>query len=119
MPRHVLISTGPTYFSPLDEKMQFDWLASIPCVADVSSDMQITLKRLPGDADLRELIAVLYRYRMDMTPLTAFKTNRNKKWFAENKHAFWHAEVFGKPKRKRSNRKRKGRRQMKAARSIK
>ena len=102
MPRHVLIVRGPTYGSPLDEKMHFDWLASIPCVANVGgelNDMHITLKRLPGEMDLRELIAVLYRYRMDMTGLAAFKSSRNKKWFAENS---WHAKVFGKPKRKRS-----------------
>jgi len=57
-----LIVRGPKYGSPLDEKMHFDWLASIPCVADVGgelNDMHITLKRLPDDSDLYELIAVL------------------------------------------------------------
>jgi hypothetical protein len=105
MSRRVLIVRGPTYFSALDEKMQFDWLASIPCVSDVggkSSDMHITLKRLPGEMDLRELIAIFHRYRMDMTPLATLKSSRNRKWFFENKNAYWHAEVFGKPKRKRS-----------------
>jgi hypothetical protein len=103
MSRRILIAKEPVfYLSALDEKMQFDWLASIPCVADVSSDMHITLKHVPGENDLRELIAVFYRYRTDMTCLAAFKSSRNKKWFAENKHAYWHSEVFGKPARKRS-----------------
>lgn len=119
MSRRILIVRGPTYFSPLDEKLQFDWLASIPCAAKVSSDMHITLKRPPGRADLWELIAVLYRYRMDMTPLAALKTSRNKKWFFENKDAYWHSEVFGKPARKRPSLKPKRRRQRKTETSIK
>lgn len=102
MPRHVLIVRGPTYFSPLDEKMQFDWLASIPCVADIGgeyADMHIVLKRLPGRADLRELIAIFRRYRR---PLAALKCSRNAKWFEQYKAADWYAEIFDKPKRKRS-----------------
>lgn len=100
----ILVVRGPTFFSPLDEEMLFRWFASIPCFANVrgvSSDLHITLKRRPGDMDLRELTALLYRYRMDMTGLAAFKSSRNKKWFAENKYAYWHTKVFGRPARKR------------------
>jgi hypothetical protein len=104
MSRRILIVRGPTYFSPLDEKMQFDWLASIPCVASVGgeyADIHITLKRMPGRADLRELIAVLRRYRTDLRPLAALKCSRTSKWFAEYKAADWYPEIFGKPARKR------------------
>ena len=92
-----MIVRGPTYFSQGDEKAFFEWLASISCVDGVSGrsrDLHITLKRQPGDAQLRELIALLYRYGMDMTPLAALKTGHNAHWFAENKRAFWHHSVF-------------------------
>jgi hypothetical protein len=92
---------GPRYFSPGDEKAFFDWLECIPCVEGVRgrlTDLHITLQRPPGDRQLRELIAVFRRYGMDMKALAVLKTNRNAVWFAENKNAYWHAQMFGKPK---------------------
>jgi hypothetical protein len=70
--RRELIFRGPTYYSPGDEKAFFDWLLSIPSVKAVGGklwDLSITLKRQPSNADLRELLALLFRYRMDMKPL--------------------------------------------------
>ncbi|WP_374312749.1 hypothetical protein [Dongia sp.] len=97
----LLIVTGPTYFSPRDEGSFFHWLQSISCVESVSgqlTDLHIRLKRPPSATDLRELIALLYRYQMDMKPLAALKTARNADWFAQNTEAYWHAPVFGKAK---------------------
>ncbi len=94
-----LVIRGPKYFSPGDEKAFFDWLQSLSCVAKVGGrlrDLYITLKHVPNDTDLRELIALLFRYRMNMKSLAAFRTSRNAKWFANNPDAFWHAKVFGK-----------------------
>ena len=104
MSRRMIVVRGPVYFSPGDEKAFFDWLLSIPCVENVGGegyDVHIHLKRLPGNADLRELIAVLFRYRMKMTSLAAFRTARNAAWF-DNRIKFWHAGVFGRPKRNMS-----------------
>jgi hypothetical protein len=103
MPHRELIVRGPTYFSAGDESAFFAWLSSIPCVADItgqSRDLHIRLRRMPSNADLRELVALLYRYKMDMRPLAAMKTPRNTKWFADPK-AYWHAKLFGKHKRSR------------------
>lgn len=97
-----LIVRGPTYYSSGDEMAFFKWLKSIPCVDDVtgrSNDLHIRLKRAPSNTDLREFVALLYRYKMDMTPLAAMKTSRNAKWFADPK-AYWHANVFRKRTRK-------------------
>src|SRR5260370_1418230 len=99
-----LVVRGPTYFSPGDEKAFYDWLHSIPCVAEVGGRLRsahITLKRAPSDFDLRELVAFFFRYRMNMKPLAAFKTARNAKWFADPNKA-WHAKVFGKVVRRRA-----------------
>jgi hypothetical protein len=93
-----LIVRGPTYFSPGDERAFFNWLQSIPSVSDVggsSRDLHITLKRPPSNGDLREFVALLHRYRMNMKPLAAFRTPRNAEWFARP-GTFWHPEVFGK-----------------------
>ncbi|HEY1708910.1 MAG TPA: hypothetical protein VGG10_11650 [Rhizomicrobium sp.] len=97
MPRKLVVR-GPTYFAPGDEKAFFDWLQSIPCVEDVRGslrDLHIIFKRPPSNGDLRELIALLHRYRMNMKPLAAFRTPRNAEWFTRP-GSFWHAKVFGK-----------------------
>jgi hypothetical protein len=98
MPHRELIVGGPSYFSMGDEHAFFHWLQSIPCVESVigrSTDLCIRLRRPPSRADLRELIAVLYRYQMDMKPLAALRTARNSSWFAENPEVYWHAPIFG------------------------
>jgi hypothetical protein len=35
---------------------------------------------------------------MNMKALAALKTTRNAAWFAENRNAYWHAQMFGKSK---------------------
>jgi hypothetical protein len=97
-----IIVRGPTYFAPGDEKAFFDWPQAIPCVESVGGrvrDLHIRLKRPPSDSDLRELIALLYRYRMNMKVLAAFKTSRNAAWFFDKSGMFWHRKVFGSAKR--------------------
>ncbi len=101
MPRKLIVK-GPTYFSQRDEDLFYQWLDSIPSVGSVGGkgyEVHIELKRQPSKADLRELLALFFRYRMDMEPLAALKTARNEEWFAGNEKAFWHRPVFG-PKRK-------------------
>lgn len=47
------------------------------------------------DQDLDDIIGLFHRYNIDMKPLSRFLTNENKKWFYENKKAFWYKKVFG------------------------
>jgi hypothetical protein len=85
----------------------FDWLHSISCVESVVGrlrDLHIVLRNQPGKYQLRDLIALFYRYRMNMKPLAALKTKRNAGWFADPK-MFWYQPVFGKKKTTRSIRK--------------
>ena len=62
--------------------------------------LHIELKRAPSNADLHELVGLLHRYRMDMTPLAAFKTARNAKWFADP-GMYWDIKIFGGRKKPR------------------
>jgi hypothetical protein len=96
-----LIVRGPTYYSQGDETAFFTWLKSIRCVAGITGRLRhlhIELKRTPSNADLRELVGLLHRYRMNMKPLAKLKTPRNENWFADP-DAYWHAKVFGKSRR--------------------
>ena len=92
-----LIVRGPRYFAPGDETAFFSWLQSISCIASVGGegyDVHIKLKRPPSDSNLRELIALLFRYRMNMRVLATYRTERNAHWFDDPK-MYWHAKVFG------------------------
>jgi hypothetical protein len=95
----ILIARLGSFFSPGDEKACFDWLQSIPCVGSIGGrlrDIHIGVKKPPSNSELRELLALFYRYRIDMRPLAAFKNKRNAAWFAEDRDTFWYARVFGK-----------------------
>ena len=97
MPPRMLIVRGPTYWSQKDESVFFEWLQSISCVGKIGGrlrSLHISLKRAPSDSQLRELIALFQRYRMNMKCLAALKTTRNVVWF-DDKKMFWHARVFG------------------------
>jgi hypothetical protein len=98
MPR--LIIRGPIYGSPGDEAAFFHWLQSIGCVRRVGGsgyDLHIDVKRSRiSNADLRELCAILFRYRMPMVSLAIFRTPQNESWFAKP-GAYWFDGVFCAP----------------------
>jgi hypothetical protein len=99
VPKRELIVALGAFGSAGDEKAFFDWLQSIPCVEAAvgrSRALHITLRKQPSNSELRELIALLYRYRLDMRPPAALRNARNEGWFAENRSSFWHVHVFGK-----------------------
>lgn len=88
---------GPTYFSQNDETAMFDWLGRITVVREVTGegrDLIIVLRRAPSDNQLRDLLAPFFRYRMDMTPLAAFRTAKNQVWLSDPRN-YWFEAVFG------------------------
>lgn len=89
---------GPTYFSQNDETAMFDWLNRINVIRDVTGEgrlLIIRLKRAPNDEQLRDLIALFYRYQMDMTSLAVFRTEKNESWFSDP-GSFWFDAIFRK-----------------------
>jgi len=43
---------------------------------------------------MRDLLAILERYRLPATPLAALCTPENESWF-KDKDKFWYQDVFG------------------------
>lgn len=89
---------GPEFLSRGDENAFFARLGEIACIVSVFGRglrIEIDFGRLPRADELREMIALLYRYNLDMRWLAAFRTSRNSKWFSENKNAYWYPRVFG------------------------
>jgi len=86
------------FFSPCDENSFFSWARSIPVVEDVYGELDEIVISLASaettDEALRELIALLHRYDIDMGQLSAFETKENSHWF-RSPIKFWHQRVFG------------------------
>lgn len=95
----VTLIVGETrYLSQGDEDAFFDWLNGIGCIADVRGvgrQLLISVEEsdLP-DSDLREIIALFFRYSAEMKQLAQFLTAANAKWFRDPE-AYWYKDVFG------------------------
>jgi hypothetical protein len=97
---NILICKGIKFYSSNDEDIFFERIKKIDCIDTVSKiDKELYLYVAADnihDYDLRDLIGLFYRYKIkDMKQLKRFLTDENKKWFYENKRAFWHQKVFG------------------------
>ncbi len=102
-----IVSRLGSFYSNADEENFFGWLQCIASVSKVvgkPDGLHVSLSRSPTDKHLRQLIAILYRYDFDITPLAAFLSDRNRTWFADP-GMFWHQGVFGrgKPRRARAS----------------
>jgi len=94
-----LVCKGVIFYSNKDEDAFFEWIKKIECIEkfEGSGDelyLDIASRDL-HDHDLRDLIALFYRYRIDMKQLQQFLTADNRKWFFENKKMYWHRRVWG------------------------
>lgn len=86
------------FYSQGDELSFFKWIDSINCIKKfegVGDTMHLTVKKHKiSDRCLRELIALFYRYKIDMSQLEVFLNDKNKEWFYDRKKMFWHKKVF-------------------------
>ncbi len=82
-----------------DEDAFFWWIKRIPCIKSfegVGNKLYLDLVKRPlTDNDLRDLIGLFYRYKIDMKQLATFLTQENKEWFYGKPKGFWHRRIFG------------------------
>lgn len=93
----LLRATDVWYYSPHDEAAFFEWLDKIEAVRSYGGQvntLDITVS-VPVDEDsLRELIALFYRYRVDMSQLRSLDSDLIGGWFRDPRK-FWFEAVFG------------------------
>lgn len=94
-------ATCITYYSDNDEAAFFEWLDKIKCVDGYSGKggtlfIKIDAGKIDKDYSLRELLALFYRYDIDMSQLAIFDDRKKKKrqWFSNNPQAYWFKKVF-------------------------
>ena len=92
------MDTGVKFYHPADERVFFEWLRSIPCVASCKGEgargLVVRLKRRPGQDDLRQFLALAQRYGLDMRRFAKYKDDKNRKWFRDP-IKYWYRGVFG------------------------
>lgn len=80
-----------------DERIFFEWLSSIQSIRKFYGEgfsLFIELNESVSDEDLRELIAIFFRYNIKMSQLKQFVTAENRIWFQCNKKSYWYKKVF-------------------------
>lgn len=85
--------SGIVFMSQLDEKYLFEWAEEISCVMGWSQDKLIIRSRRISESNLRELLAMFWRYGIPMTQLAQFKNSANVVWFTDPLK-YWHKKVF-------------------------
>jgi len=80
------------FHSSGDENSFFEWLGTIKSIVkrDAAYDelyLYFEDKNIP-EKDLRELISLFFRYKVDMKQLQVFLTEENKDWL-QSKKAYW------------------------------
>lgn len=97
MNENILVCKDIKYYSRKDEDAFFEWLKKIDCVDDFMGEgnelhLYIAADDL-HDHDLRDLLAIFYRYNIDMKQLAQYLTPDNESWFKDPKK-YWYAKVF-------------------------
>jgi hypothetical protein len=99
-----LVAKGLRWFSDYDEAAFFEWLKKIPCIETYKGQgkalhIEIDQDRL-DDVCLREMLALFYRFKQEMSQLAVFKDEKKRPWFSNNSRAYWYRQVFGSVPRK-------------------
>ena len=94
-----LLCKSVWYYSSTDEDLFFEWVSKIPAIVKfdgAGDELYLYFKANKiSDYDLRDLLALFYRYKIDMKQLAVFLNKKNQSWFFENHKAYWHRRVFG------------------------
>ena len=85
------------YFSRRDEDNFFSWLKKIAAIKSVDGSTGFVILDLVSsimdDASLRELIALMSRYDLDMSCLRSQCNDGNAAWFRDPKK-YWYEKIF-------------------------
>ncbi len=95
----ILVCKELAFYSQRDQEIFLEWVSRLDCIQQVSGSGNELLLHLgsnmPADWQLRELIGLFYRYKIDMSQLSIFLTDENKIWFCnQDSKEFWYQDIF-------------------------
>jgi hypothetical protein len=93
----VLKADRIVFRSQHDEEALFEWGQKLRCIDAIRGEgtalVFVVIRRNVTDTALRELLALFFRYSVDMAQLAVFQTKKNTSWFA-NPKSYWFDMVF-------------------------
>lgn len=100
----ILTCKAVKFHFELDEAAFFEWIKKIPSIIKYNgrgNELYLYFKNKNiSDDDLRSVIGLFYRYKIDMKQLQIFLDDNNREWFEGKPKGFWYHRVFGKPVKK-------------------
>jgi hypothetical protein len=94
-----LICHKTIYYSDLDKKYLSEWIHSISSIVKIEYDRYDTYlyfdSNVISDDDFRELIALFYRYKIDMKQLQIFINDGNREWVCGEPKGYWYRRMLG------------------------
>lgn len=85
-----------SFYSIRDEEIFFEWLDRIFSVLHyqgIGNTLVIFVNQEVKEEDLRDVLALFYRYDIDMKQLTIFHRKENSEWFY-SPTSYWFEAVF-------------------------
>lgn len=85
-----------TYGSANDERAFFEWLERIDGVDafdGVGSDLYVYVRKNIDEYGLRDLVAIFFRYKVDLTQIPKSVSVEDHSWLL-NKEAYWFLLMF-------------------------
>jgi len=100
--KNFLVCKNVKYYSDFDKEGFFEWIDKIKAIVEIEKkDKELYLyfksKRIT-DQDLRSLIGLFRRFKIDMKQLKIFVNERNKKWLThggKTTKGYWYKAIFG------------------------
>lgn len=93
-----LVCKKVKFYGLKDEDAFFEWIKRIECIKDMSAvrdELCLYIPEVIADDDLRDILALFYRYKIDMKQLARFLNDTNRSWFYEGYKGYWYDNVFG------------------------
>jgi len=99
MEKNTILICKKVIFNSTPDKICFiDWLRKIKSITAVyGKGFELHLhfdSKNVTDSDLREIISLFDRYKINMKQLKVFLNEKNKNWFKDKK-SFWYNRIFG------------------------
>jgi len=100
--KNFLVCKNIKFYSELEKEVFFEFINRIKSIVDFEKKgdelfLYFKSRKIP-DKDLRALIGLFDRFKIDMKQLKMFLNENNKKWFEGDKddiRAYWYEKVFG------------------------
>jgi hypothetical protein len=89
-----VVASNVVFLSPADEESFFVRLKALSCLKDIKGsgrEIIIHLRREPNATELRELVALFFRYHADLKQLARFADNHA--WLRDTR-GYWYRNMF-------------------------